>query len=349
MNIRKNNVNDRPAALALIGILILFLAILGRGWQGLFSPYGLSVSIFLGILVGLIATALAYAIGAERVQQPQSNVTAAAYFFILFNISALGTINAMFITFQAGNVFREEIDKASISVIKLKDLGKLALSSPEYERYELSVHERWKNLRAEIENPQRCGQGAEAARRATELQGVLPSFRVLSGSGQCNNIQPLLAAYEKQVDDLLKNSNQYSQDREKIEFRNKLSIETTQMLNDLAATQKLLGSRDYIQEVKGRLFDNAEQYARLRQELDTKTRMQSSSIPMKIDTTAVSALGDIGQILPFLLTRIAEPSTYFYLAIALMLDVSVIAAFARVLRTGPDSRQRRAATAPRQL
>lgn len=349
MNARNRSNSDRPAALALIGIVILFLAILGRGWQGLFANYGLSISIFLGLLVGLIATALAYAIGSERVHQPHAKAAALAYFFFLINISALGTVNAAFVTFQAGNVFREEIDRATSATIKLRDAGKALLTSADYTRFYLLVDERWKSLKAEIENPQRCGQGAEAARRANELQEILPSFRMLSGGGQCTNIPRVLIAYEKQVSDLVKNSPQYSKEKEKIEYRDKLVTDTTGMLERLVATGRAINGRANIQEVKTQLFDNAEQYVQLRQELDTKVKQSTDGIPLKIDTSAVSALGDIGQIVPFILTRIAEPSTYFYLIVALLLDLAVIAAFARVLRTGVDPRQRRASFSPRPL
>ena len=349
MSAHRKNASDRPAAIALIGIVVLFLTILSRGWQGLFAGYGFSTSIFLGLVVGLIATVLAYAIGAERVHQPHAKAAALAYFFFLVNISALGTINAAFVTFQAGNVFREEIDRATGAVIKLRDNGKSLLATPAYTDFSQTVDERWKNLRAEIENPQRCGQGTEAMRRATELQAVLPNFRMLSGGGQCHNLQQLLAAYEKQVSDLRTTSPQYSKVKETIEFRGRLTSETGHMLEMLAVTTKMVNSKSSVQEVKSRLFDNAEKYSELRQEIDTKLGLSPDSIPQRIDTSAVSALGDIGQIVPFILTRITEPSTYVYLIIALLLDIAVIAAFARVLRTELDPRQKLAAASLRQL
>jgi hypothetical protein len=349
VNTRHRNQSDRPAAVALIGIGIIFLAILGRGWQGLFANYGLSVSTFLGLLIGFIAIALAYAIGSERVHQPHAKAAALAYFFFLINISALGTINAAFVTFQAGNVFREEIDRATSATIKLRDVGKTLLTSADYIKFYQLVDERWKSLKAEIENPQRCGQGVEAARRASELQEILPSFRMLSGGGQCTNIPRVLSAYEKQVSDLVKNSPFYSREKEKIEYREKLVSDTTAMLERLVATGRSVNGRLNIQDVKMQLFDNAEQYIQLRQELETKVKHPTDGIPLKIDTSAVSALGDIGQIVPFILTRIAEPSTYFYLIIALLLDLAVIAAFARVLRSGVDPRQQRASVSLRQL
>jgi len=113
---------DKAAFLALIGIGIIFMTIVGRGWQTLLSAQGLYISVTVGIIIASIATALAYAIAAERVYHPTSVATAVAYFFVLVNLSALGTVNAMFVMFQSGNIFREQIDSSTKSVILLRDV-----------------------------------------------------------------------------------------------------------------------------------------------------------------------------------------------------------------------------------
>ncbi len=349
MNSRSTTSNDRPAALALIAIVIIFIAVVGRGWQGLFSSYGLTTSIILGLIISVLGAILAYAIGAERAFQTNINTTAIAYFFFLFNISALGTVNAAFVTFQAGNIFREEIERASDAVIKLKDIDRKLLVSQDYVEYSQAIDARWKNLKAEIENPQRCGQGEEAIRRGSELQSLLPNFRMLSAGGQCNNIPRLVEAYEKQVADLIKSSPKHLKEKEKIDLQQKLTDETSKMLVDLAATSKSVNTRVTIQDIKDRLFENAEKYNILRQELSAVSKQKFENIPVRIDVSAVSALGDIGQVVPFVVSRISEPSTYIYLAIAASLDLAVIAAFMRIIRSGSTTHQRRQIKKIRQL
>ncbi len=342
--------SGRPAALALIGICILFIAILGRGWQGLFLPYGLSISVFVGLLIALIAIALAYAIADERVHYPHTRVTTAtaAYFFVLFNISALGTINAMFVTFQAGNILREEIDRGSSAVIKLKDVGltSLAPQLAEYEKFVRKVDDNLKALTDEIENPNICGQGPVATRHAQALQVLLPNFRILSGGG-CQKAKETSDSYKARIPELVKNSAQHAAVKEPLALRDRVNGESKEMLARFTSAHKMLGFGGSIQAVKAQLFETAEQYSRMRMEFGAK--LSSVAVPEKIDTSAVSALGAIGQVLPFLLSRLSDHSTYIYLIIALVLDLTVIAAFARVLRSGLDPRQRRTVSSPRQL
>ena len=349
MNKRNRSASDRPAALALIAVIIIFLAVVGRGWQGLFAAYGLTASIIVGLLIAIIGAVLAYAIGAERAFQNSFNTTALAYFFFLFNISALGTVNAAFVTFQAGNIFREEIERASEATIKLRDIGQEILSSPEYTEYEKEVDKRWRDLKREIENPLKCGQGEEAVRRANELQAILPSFRLLAAGSQCSNIPLLVESYEKQVSDLLVKSPKYTKEKDKIEFGKRLTAETEKMLADLKVASKSLNSSINMQEIKGRLFDNSEKYTLLRQELITKSKNKVDGIPGKIDVSTVSALGDIGQVLPFIIGRMSEPSTYVYLTVAVFLDLAVVAAFLRILRPSATSQQKKMANRIRQI
>jgi hypothetical protein len=346
MPAQRRTINNRPAALALLGIVVLFIAIVGKGWQGLFSTQAFGLSVFVGFVVAVIATVLAYAIANERVTHTSWNSAALAYFFFLFNISALGTVNAMFATFQSANILRSEIESATTSAVKLRDLGLAQLATPASEQLTSEVATRWKNLRAEIENPLRCGQGQEAARRAAELQQVLPTFRMLAGAVQCKNNHELIVAYEKQIAELVATSPEVIKDKPRLEFKAHLITETQQLLEGLRETQKQLNGRFFLNDIKGRIFDVAESYSKLRQELDTRSSKTIEAIPPKIDTTAVSALGDIGQVLPFIMSRLSDVSTYVYLAIALILDMAVIVSFQRVLQSGPDSRTRLAASSP---
>jgi len=348
MKNKRNNSNDVPALLALIGVIIIFIAIVGRGWHTLFVGDGAFIAIFAGLLMAVIATVLAYAIASEQVNSPTAKSTMLAYFFVLFNISALGTINSMFVMFQGANVFREEIDKGASAVVKLRDLGTDAIDLHEYEKFQSNLKEKWRNLKAELENPQLCGQGQVAARRIEERQEVLPSFRILAGGGSCNKLPSLVAAYERQIIELEKISPVVISNKEKIALKLNLKKETSFMLDELASTQKMLNGSYRLADVKARLFDVAERYLISRQELGSMFTTDEK-IPFRIETKSISALGDIGQIIPFMATRLTELSTYIYLLIALILDIAVVASFSRVLRSGPSPSQRRFAVAPKQM
>jgi hypothetical protein len=336
---------DQAALLALIGMLVVFAFIVGRGWQTLVSSYGAVVSLPIGVGMAVIAILLAYAVGSERTHHPRSKGPALAYFFFLFNISALGAVNAMFVMFQSTNVFREEVERSNEVIVSLRDIGAPAISTADYDRFRADISERWRNLRAELDNPQLCGQGATAALRITELQVVLPSFRPLAGGGRCDKVPALIAAYEKQITDLEKETPVYLAAKKKLELKKKIQVEAQSLLDEVNEIRKGLNGTFSMHTVKTKFFDVAERYGLVRQELAAAGVTGVDKVPMRIDVKSISALGDIGQVIPFIISRLGETSTYVYLFIALVLDLAVIAAFARVLRVGPPREdQERAST-----
>ena len=327
---------DLAATLALGGILILFAFMVGRGWHTLVSNYGSVVSLPVGAAVAFIAICLCYAIAAERVYHQRSGSTQLAYFFFLFIISALGAINAMFLMFQSTNVFREELERSNQAIVSIRDIGAPAISTAEYDRFRSDVSDRWRNLRAEIENPMLCGQGPVAAQRISELRTVLPNFRSLAGGGKCDRIPALVSAYEKQVADLEKESTQFQAAKKKIELREKIRRESAILLDDTNEIRKGFNGLFNVNTVKAKMFDVAERYGLLRQELASAGVTGIDKVPAKIDMSSVSALGDIGQLVPFIISRLSDLSTYIYIVIAVVLDLAVISAFSRVLRVAPS-------------
>lgn len=242
----------------------------------------------------------------------------------------------MFLMFQSTNVFREELEQSNQAIVSIRDIGAPAISTAEYDRFRADVADRWRNLRAEIENPLLCGQGPVAAQRISELRAVLPNFRSLAGSGKCNQTPVLIAAYEKQVADLEKESLQFQMAKKKIELREKIRIESALLLDDTNEIRKGLGGLFSINTIKTRMFDVAERYGLLRQELASAGVTGIDKVPAKIDMRSVSALGDIGQLVPFIISRLSDISTYLYMVIAVVLDLAVISAFSRVLRVAPS-------------
>lgn len=340
---------DRPAALALLGISIIVFGILSYGWQAFFSGMGRVSSVALGIIAATIALALAYAIATERVQQPHIRTTAAAYFFVLFNISALGTTNALFVMFQSSNIFREQIENAKTAVAQLNEVAFTKLATPEFEQFESQVMSAWANLKAEIENPVLCGQGERAQLRAAELQNLLPEFRTLRTNGGCDRNNLLIASYEKQIRELLNRSALRLQSQDLVAIRSKIHTHCGDLTERLKNAEAQLSGTYQIPEMKATLYAIASEYSELRQLLNAKRDVPAKELPLLLDTSTVSALGDIGQIVPFVLSRAAEVSTYIYVIVSLVLDLTMIAAFIRVIRTSDDPRQRVLASAPRQI
>jgi hypothetical protein len=340
---------DKAALFALVGMLVLFTYVVGKGWHGLFASQGIWISFFAGSVVALIAVALSYAIASERTHHPKTYGTAASYFFVLFNISALGTVNFMFTTFQSSNVFRDQVDQSTAAIVALRDYGVASIDTSEYDKFIGAVSDRMRNLRAELENPQLCGQGEEAERRISEIQALLPNFRKLAGGGKCERIPLVVATYEKQVAELLRESSQYKTARQRVELKSKLANDTAKLLDEVNAVAKDISGSYSSEDVRKRLFGIADRYSLRRQELGTQADMQLEKIPLKVDTKSISALGDIGQVLPFMFSRLSDISTYLYLLIAVVIDVALVSAFARVLRASPTSQQKTRAARPRKI
>lgn len=341
MQKKKKARGEKAALLALVGITIIFIGIVGRGWHTLFLSLGETLALLVGLGMALIAVVLGYAIASERVNNEGARVAAAAYFFVLFNISALGTINAMFVMFQSGDVFREHADKAADAVVALKETGVPLIDTRDYDRFKAQVGDKWRNLKAELENPQLCGQGAVAAARISELQSLLPNFRPLAGGGgRCEKVPAVVASYEQQIATLEKASPVYQANKAKIELKQKILADSDKLLSDLKEIRTSLSGNYSLSSVKSRLYPIAEHYGVLRQELASVATVSTEKVQQKIEMRTVAALGNIGQVIPFIMSRLAEPSTYIYLIVALVVDLALIAAFVRVLQFEPTSAQR---------
>lgn len=155
----------------------------------------------------------------------------------------------------------------------------------------------------------------------------------------------MIMSYEQQINELIAQSPIYQRNSKNIELKQHISQESAKLLDELNLAGKLVSGNYGLADLKGRLYAVAEKYSLLRQELGGRGGSLGEKVSMKIDVRSISALGDIGQVLPFIVSRLNEVSTYVYLIIALVLDIALIAAFARLLREGPNAnRLRNAAT-----
>jgi hypothetical protein len=336
MRAKSKNLNERPAVLALIGISILFFVIITYGWQGLFSGLGTGLAVTIGAVVALIALALAYAIGHERATSGGWTGVALAYFFVLFNVSALGTVNALFLAFQSHNVLRDAFNDGARAIASLDAAIKAEKEVDpyqEYARFRALADSKFEALEQQINNPLSCGQGPVALKRIAELQEILPDFRLLQGStSNCDQrrIQSLVTAYGKTYQKLVDadprtQAAQYVENSQRSYDELMAGYKTAKQKSENA--QNLAGKkREY--------FSFAAQHENLRATMESSfVTLRGSSLPA-LDTTSVAALGDIGQVIPFVLHRLTDVSTYVYLLVAILMDLVVVTAFSRVVSIG---------------
>jgi hypothetical protein len=342
MNKSHQQPNNASATLSLIGICILFAFIVGRGWQGLAAQFGSIVSVIAGLFMAVVAIVLAWSIATDWVANPKERMTRYAFFFVLLNISALGTVNAMFLTFQASNLFREESQAATQSVSKLNEFGATYLEGRaelrSYDRLAAQVKTLQTKLIDEIRNPQNCGQGPVALGYANELKALI-DFQVNSGIPDCKKSNEVIERYEVTIPRLLANSATYRLAKNDIDLREKLNVFEKESRADLSEINASAASvAPKVIEMKALFFRVAERYSAMRSELGARKQIPKD-MPEKIDTSAISALGDIGQIWPFLVSRLDKLTTYFYLVLAIFLEATLVLAFRRVI-IGNPSRKR---------
>ena len=331
MTIHPESPTARPALFALIGLALIFTAIVGYGWSRMFASWNIPVLPYIaGLLLALVAIVLAYATAAERVQSGKTTSVAAAYFFVLFLISALGTINTLFINFSGITIMRGELATAQEAFTNLKNKTIQLLATEDWSIFEKNVNVKWKALENEIRNPQLCGQGPEALKRIEELTEMLPGFRRLAGGG-CGNINQIVSVYDKQIQGLLKSSPEFQKVSKKIALREEIVNISIKVSHSLDEAAKNLTGISNINATKAALNEAAEQYAKEKQTLDS-VLTQPSALPNKIDTTTANALGNIGQVVNIVFNRLDDAATYFYILVALMLDIVLVIAFQNVLR-----------------
>lgn len=349
MRQRNQGTGDKPALWALLGISVIFGFVIGRGWKTLFSAYGSVVSWSAAITLVAIALSLCWAIASERVHQPHAKGAALAYFFFLVNLSALGTINTMFLQFQGSSVVRSEVDKAIITVTKFKSEGIELIDTREYDEYDRRLGILTGDLRREIENPVNCGQGPKAIEIIGEIKQLVPGFQPLNLGTNCQNfenkgkVDQVIDAYKKKIDEGKRLSAVFVAKRNDILAKADLEAGASEMLAKINKVPREIQSDRDLFIARSELEQVAQMYLGLRQELAARAKGRDREIPQTLDISAITSLGNIGQVIPFIISRLNDLATYIYVMFAVILDFAMIAAFRRVITpTGRNASSRRA-------
>lgn len=329
----RDNSADKPALIALIGISIIFFAIVGYGWTRMFLSWEIPVLPYLaGYLLALIAIGLAYAAAHERSEDPESKSVFAAYFFILFLLSALGTINSLFVNFSGVIFMREGLESAQTTFSELKNEAPVLLATKELEKFENKVDDTMKLLEAEIRNPMLCGQGPVATALIVELIQQLPNFRKLAGAGCApDKINLLLKSYKDTVEKLKQTSEKRVAAAPSLEALKAINLISDQSLENLSIAVKNLNGVSDIYSAKKILMETQLGYADALQKLRTVYK-GPDKLKTRIDTRSVEWIGNIGQLVNMIFSRLNDMATYAYITIAFLLDIILVIAFFRVLR-----------------
>lgn len=354
--------DHRPQQLALLAIVVLFVAVVTAGWHRLLAPvlstFTPSSPLAAGLLsavaalaIAIIAVILARAVADERVDgaRARENKSAAgndrtwwAYFFILFALSALGTMNTVFYYGEGGIVLREHLAQARQCLNELETTAKDALQTPAYSKRVAQVNGLLTRLEEEIRNPRNCGEGPEANRILQQLGRELGSeFTPLSGrSRDCQRVHELMTSYRRIAADLLRTSPDYT--RENVARKEALMATIAEFTRsahkrlDDAESALAAGSRGDAQDA---LEGAASYYGKMTLEL-TGASGGPQTTSCTIDVRQIRGLGSIAQVIPILMHRLDHLSTYLYILLALLLDVILIACFMRVLRSAQQPTDR---------
>ena len=340
---------------ALVSLSVIFLLLVGYGWATMLTPL---IAIPEGIIENHLehseiltssATALRYAAGgaiavagiilgkavaAERIRisgetTPKFKHTWKSYFVVLLMISALGTMNTMFMQSQQSVVLGAAISKTRNHLQQLKSKIEVSLKTPEYDRTREAIEVKFLAFKNELENPGNCGFGAQSLGRFRELQILLPELKPLAiGSSACQNISNITRLYrtivDKLTDDLPDQATKKRFQQRKAFFT---QIEKTITdIEDLKVQNASLNKTKTIPSLT--LAWNT--YSQILQETELISGT-SLGLPAEIADKNVQGMGNITQIIPLLISQFDNPLTYVIIGAAVLFDVLLVTYFTRYL------------------
>lgn len=336
--------SNSAAFMALICLIPIFIVIVTMGWGEIlkplftfFSPLCYVVAFFIacvGVLMGK-------AVAAERVrisieENPKYKTTWLYYFFVLLIISALGTMNMLFMTTQSQATLADALADTSTKLRQVQSSVDRALATPDFDKKKASVDSLFANLEAEMKNPANCGFGAESLQRLKELQAALPGLKPLSMPAvrpTCEAIPKFLAEYRKVVDSALDNFAANSPDKPKatIDLRKQINASINEQLAVIDEFKLNPSKID-----KASALPVLEKSWALYEEVITKTEKASDKslgLPARIVVQEVRGIGEIGHIIAILISQWTHVQTYIIIFGALFFDLILVAFFMRHLST----------------
>jgi hypothetical protein len=338
------DVSNAVSHAALICLCAIFVIIVTYGWSKILAPvllvpYGWSdlfepIFAFFKYLVALLIAGagiiLGKAVAAERIriseeEEPKFTRTWIAYFALLLVISALGTMNSLFMGTQQNVVLADVISETSG---KLRELNaKVVERLPsEYEAQSKRVKNLTESLKAELRAPGNCGFGTQATVIFRELQTILPELKRLSvGASSCDEMGPQILSYEQQIQAQTGNlpSKRQFDEREALISRVKKESDAIEQLKVKAESL----DKDTALPLLKSAWNT---YAGVLKEAELKAG-SSFGMPQKIENEAVGEMGSLTRIFELMAKRLDSPVTYLIIFVAVLFDVLLVQFFARYL------------------
>jgi len=354
----KNNIVDVSndvSFYALISLSIIFTIVVTYGWATMLTPLiaipgelledhheyseiltgaATLLRYAAGVAIALAGIVLGKAVAAERIRisaesKPNFNNTWKAYFVVLLIISALGTMNTMFMQSQQSGVLGDAISNTRNRLQQLRFKIDESLTTPDYDRTREDVENRFRAFEIELRNPANCGFGAQALVRFRDLQLLLPKLKALAvGSSACQNIGVIIEAYKGTVDKL---ADELPDPATKRRFRQRnaftsliektiANIEGLKVQNASLSKSTALPSLAAAWNTYSQILKEAELIAG-----------KSFGLPAEIVDKNIQGMGNITQIIPLLISQFDNPLTYVTIVAAILFDVLLITFFTRHL------------------
>ncbi len=317
----------------LVPYSIIFLLLVGYGWYHLVHG---SVGSIGALIVALALAASAWNL-ARTIGLDAHGVAGNAIFFtMLMLISALGVLNTAIIQLEGKAIFNEALDGATRRFGDLPVLMRQALQNKEVEALRARIAPLRTQLQQEILNPRNCGEGPEAVRIIDEIRRDLPGLVRYSGNVRdCSNNKAIIDMYFDQIETLMRGSPVYL--RNNVAEMEALSARVdSEAKNELARLDQLRtelnNGASLFQVVRPRLEEIAGKYQSLA--LDVKKAVPAaaadSAFPLQIEIESARNVGELGHLVPLVLSRVDKLQTWFYIGASLIADVGLIALFARL-------------------
>ena len=317
----------RTIQMVVVAYSLIFTFILYNGWFHLFSQNGYALASLGSFLLSFLAWNLGRFIGLSD----GGIASKTPLFILLLILSAAGVFNWMMITLEGNRISTQTVLSAQqrfealkISAVKNNGDQKLATKKSDYD----IKMQRFLN---EVENPLNCGHGTAAAQRLVELKGVIPNLilpNVPHTPGNVNSCKNLALLYKVSIEQEWDST---PDGKALAAVQNQLAeitgeVDTVQQrLKDLKSAADHNGSSYILTMGKSELQELGNSYGSLLRKLDQFA--PNNGLPTSLDTSSLSSLGEWSQIIPLIIARIGEASTYVYILLAAFMDWMLIYMF----------------------
>lgn len=343
-----NDVSNNVSFYALVCLTIIFLIIVTYGWStmlvpvisvpsdwsDLLAPFFVLFRYLAAFGIASIGVVLGKGVAAERMRIASESVpkytnTWKAYFAVLLVISALGTMNTLFMQTQQSGVLGDSISKTRNDLLLLKSKIEEKLATPEFDSRRNEIDQLFANFEKELKNPANCGFGAQSMKQFQKIQILLPKLEPLSlGSGACKNVDALIAGYRDTVSQLRDNSAD-AKTKKLLENRISMAASIDQTIEHIEEMKSKMQSLD--KGVALPVLTSAwNTYAEILKNAELLSG-SSFGLPSEIDDKNIQGMGQITQIFPLLISQFDNPVTYVIILAAVIFDILLIEFFARHL------------------